>query len=110
MLFRSYLFHIYIKKQEDSRLCTCRTDLTFDFVVVEPKLWYGDRTRLTPKQKEAALGLSSTCGSGIPAYICTMKKSNVVKRHGTLCHCVRHLSMPKHDLVLIVYASSGIVL
>lgn len=47
---------------------------------MEPKLWYGDRTRLTPKQEEAALGLSSTCGSGIPAYICTMKKSNVVKR------------------------------
>ncbi|NP_001143868.2 uncharacterized protein LOC100276666 [Zea mays] len=48
--------------------------------VVGPNLWYGDRTRLTPKQEEAALGLSRACGSGIPAYICTMKKSNVVKR------------------------------
>ncbi|CAL4950064.1 unnamed protein product [Urochloa decumbens] len=48
--------------------------------VAEPNLWYGDSTRLTPKQEEVALSLSRTCSSGIPPYICTMKRSNVVKR------------------------------
>ncbi|KAL6619029.1 hypothetical protein ACP70R_034168 [Stipagrostis hirtigluma subsp. patula] len=48
--------------------------------VTQPKLWYGDGTILTPKQEEAALGLSNACTSGIPVYICSMKKSNIIKR------------------------------
>ncbi|KAL5660594.1 hypothetical protein ACJX0J_027719, partial [Zea mays] len=75
--------------------------------VVGPNLWYGDRTRLTPKQEEAALGLSRACGSGIPAYICTMKKSNVVKRQmeeeeGELVHYWKqqHITMYGHIIVI----------
>uniref|UniRef100_A0A0A9D206 Uncharacterized protein n=1 Tax=Arundo donax TaxID=35708 RepID=A0A0A9D206_ARUDO len=49
-------------------------------VMAQPNLLYGDDTKLTPEQEAAARGLSRACTFGIPAYICTMKKSNVIKR------------------------------